>query len=210
MTAWLNVNTESAKRYMLKIPVQKRSRETVASIVESCARLLTTTPYHTITTDKIAEMAGVSIGSLYQFFANKEAIAAAVIDDLLQRDLEYLRDGLKNMPHTTVPEKVKAIIELGFSLFHSNVPLRTALQDIQGLLSYWETRRVFFEHYQKYILEHLPQLPGRDRNLVALIIVSTFNTAMHLSLQNPQDNQREAALKSELNILLERYLRTEN
>ncbi|HND86393.1 MAG TPA: TetR/AcrR family transcriptional regulator, partial [Pseudobdellovibrionaceae bacterium] len=90
-----NENISQAKKYMIKLPVQKRSRETVASIKESATRLLVTVPYHDITTDKIAEMAGVSIGSLYQFFANKEAIISAVMDDLIVRDLTFVRAGLR-------------------------------------------------------------------------------------------------------------------
>ena len=65
------IHSTAQKKYMLKIPVQKRSKETVASIVESCARLQVQEPYHAITTDKNAEMAGEIIGSLYQYYDNK-------------------------------------------------------------------------------------------------------------------------------------------
>ena len=199
-------HTNPEKKYMLKIPVQKRSKETVASIVESCARLLVQEPYHAITTDKIAEMAGVSIGSLYQFFANKEAIVAAVIDDLLQKDLVYIEDQLSKLQTTDLDAKVHAFIDIGFSRFHDNRPLRTALQGVQGMLDYWETRRVFFEHYQKAVLAHMPQLPGRDRDMVALFIVSSFNNILQLSLLGPQSQEREQAVKKEVYSLISRYL----
>jgi AcrR family transcriptional regulator len=201
-------NFSQAKRYMLKVPVQKRSRETVSSIVESCARLLITTPYHEITTDKIAEIAGVSIGSLYQFFANKEAIVSAVIDDLLVKDIEFIREGLAKLPHGDLETKIRVMIDMGFSRFHTDRELRAALQNVQGLLDYWETRRVFFEHYQKYILQHIPELPGRDRDLVALIIVSTFNNALNINLlQQPQTPEREEKFKNEIFSLVSRYLK---
>ena len=201
-------NFSQAKRYMLKVPVQKRSRETVSSIVESCARLLTTTPYHEITTDKIAEIAGVSIGSLYQFFANKEAIVSAVIDDLLVKDIEYIREGLSKLPPSDLETKIRAMIDMGFSRFHTDRELRAALQNVQGLLDYWETRRVFFEHYQKYILQHIPELQMRDRELVALIIVSAFNNALNVNLlQQPQIPEREEKFKNEIFLLVSRYLK---
>ncbi|QDK38031.1 TetR/AcrR family transcriptional regulator [Bdellovibrio sp. NC01] len=199
-------HTNPEKKYMLKIPVQKRSKETVASIVESCARLLVQEPYHAITTDKIAEMAGVSIGSLYQFFANKEAIVAAVIDDLLQKDLAYIEEHLAKLEATDVDSKVHAFIDIGFTRFHDNRPLRTALQGVQGMLDYWETRRVFFEHYQKAVLAHMPALPGRDRDMVALFIVSSFNNILQLSLLGPQSPEREQAVKKEVYTLISRYL----
>lgn len=194
------------KKYMLKIPVQKRSKETVASIVESCSRLLVQEPYHAITTDKIAEMAGVSIGSLYQFFANKEAIVAAVIDELLQTDLVYIEDQMNKIPQSDMNTKIHALIDIGFNRFHDNRPLRTALQGVQGMLDYWDTRRVFFEQYQKAILKHIPDLPGRDRNMVALFIVSCFNNILHLSLLGPQNVEREEATKKEVYLLISRYL----
>ncbi|WP_413574696.1 TetR/AcrR family transcriptional regulator [Bdellovibrio sp. HCB290] len=196
------------KKYMLKIPVQKRSKETVASIVESCARLLVQEPYHAITTDKIAEMAGVSIGSLYQFFANKEAIVAAVIDDLLQKDLVYIEENLAKLTTTDLDTKIHAFIDIGFARFHDNRPLRTALQGVQGMLDYWETRRVFFEHYQKAVLVHMPQIPGRDREMIALFIVSSFNNILQLSLLGPQSPERENEIKKEVYTLISRYLKT--
>ncbi len=199
-------HTNPEKRYMLKIPVQKRSKETVASIVESCARLLVQEPYHAITTDKIAEMAGVSIGSLYQFFANKEAIVAAVIDDLLQKDLVYIEENLAKLHTTDMDSKVHAFIDIGFTRFHDNRPLRTALQGVQGMLDYWDTRRVFFEHYQKAVLAHMPAIPGRDREMIALFIVSCFNNILQLALLGPQSPEREEAIKKEVFILIRRYL----
>ncbi len=200
-------HTNPEKRYMLKIPVQKRSKETVASIVESCARLLVQEPYHAITTDKIAEMAGVSIGSLYQFFANKEAIEAAVIDDLLQKDLVYIEEHLSKLHADNLEAKIQAFIDIGFSRFHDNRPLRTALQGVQGMLDYWETRRVFFEHYQKAVIAHIPEIPGRDRHLMSLLVVSSFNNILQLGLLGEQSAAYEDALKKEVTLLFNRYLK---
>jgi AcrR family transcriptional regulator len=193
---------------MLKVPVQKRSRETVSSIVESCARILISNPYHEITTDKIAAMAGVSIGSLYQFFANKEAIVSAVVDDLLAKDITILTQGLASIPQTDLEGKIRAMIDMGFTRFHTDRELRAALQSVQGLLDYWDSRQIFFDTYQKHILQHLPELPGRDRELIALLIVSTFNNALNIHLlQANQTPEREEQFKKEIFLLVTRYLR---
>jgi AcrR family transcriptional regulator len=152
-------------------------------------------------------MAGVSIGSLYQFFANKEAIVAAVIDDLLQKDLVYIEENLAKLTTNDLDTKIHAFIDIGFARFHDNRPLRTALQGVQGMLDYWETRRVFFEHYQKAVLAHMPQIPGRDREMIALFIVSSFNNILQLSLLGPQSPERENEIKKEVFILINRYLK---
>jgi AcrR family transcriptional regulator len=61
-----------------KIPTQSRARATVTAILDACAQLLDQSPYETVTTNAVSERAGVSIGTLYEYFPNKEAIVAAL------------------------------------------------------------------------------------------------------------------------------------
>jgi AcrR family transcriptional regulator len=59
-----------------KIPVQARSRATFDAIVEAATYILTEEGWGGLTTNAIAERAGVNIGSLYQYFPNKQAVIA--------------------------------------------------------------------------------------------------------------------------------------
>lgn len=59
-------------------PVQERSQETVQSIFEATSRLLCKIPLEDITTSRVAKDAGVSIGALYRFFPDKQAIIDAI------------------------------------------------------------------------------------------------------------------------------------
>lgn len=62
-----------------KLPRQDRARETVEAILTATAHILTETGYDTASTNRIAERAGIGIGSLYHYyFPNKEAIATAM------------------------------------------------------------------------------------------------------------------------------------
>jgi AcrR family transcriptional regulator len=63
-----------------KGPSQRRSRLTVDALIEATARILIKEGYDRASTNKIATKAGVSIGSLYQYFPSKEALVAAVIE----------------------------------------------------------------------------------------------------------------------------------
>jgi AcrR family transcriptional regulator len=77
-----------------KVPGQARSQETVSVILEASARILESDGLHAFNTNAIAARAGVSIGSLYQYFPNKDAILLALID----RFEEVLHDAvLKTM-----------------------------------------------------------------------------------------------------------------
>jgi AcrR family transcriptional regulator len=61
-----------------KLPQQARARATVEAIVDACAELLANGPYEALTTNSISERAGVSIGTLYEYFPNRESIVAAL------------------------------------------------------------------------------------------------------------------------------------
>src|SRR5256885_16564039 len=78
-----------------KAPRQERSKQTVDAILEGCARLLREGDYAAVTTNHIAERAGVSIGTLYEFFPNKEAIVTERIERRLTRLLGVVSEGLE-------------------------------------------------------------------------------------------------------------------
>ncbi len=61
-----------------KVPRQARARATVDAILDAAARLLVEQGYADTTTNSVAEIAGVSIGSLYQYFPNKDALIVAL------------------------------------------------------------------------------------------------------------------------------------
>lgn len=69
------VRTERPAR---RIPQQPRARETVNAVLDAVARILRRDGIAAITTNRIAEVAGVSIGSVYQYFPDKRAIYAAL------------------------------------------------------------------------------------------------------------------------------------
>ncbi|MGH7899664.1 MAG: TetR/AcrR family transcriptional regulator [Candidatus Binatia bacterium] len=78
-----------------KLPRQARSKATVDAIVEACARLLREGGYAALTTNRIADLAGVSIGTLYEFFPGKESIVAALTERHLNRSVADVRAGLE-------------------------------------------------------------------------------------------------------------------
>src|SRR5262244_4119896 len=67
---------------------QERSRATVDALIEATARLLVREGFDKASTNRIAQEAGVSIGSLYQYYPSKEALVAALlerhIDEIMQ------------------------------------------------------------------------------------------------------------------------------
>lgn len=72
-------STTSQRPRPRKMPRQGRSTETVRAIIEATARILEQDGLGAFTTNAVAERAGVSIGSLYQYFPGKEALVGALI-----------------------------------------------------------------------------------------------------------------------------------
>src|ERR1700679_2597817 len=75
-----------------KSPKQSRSRTLVDSAVEAAARILSKLGYDGASTNRVAEAAGISIGSLYQYFPNKDSLMGAVIDQQLANYTKKLED----------------------------------------------------------------------------------------------------------------------
>ncbi len=79
---------------MRRRPTQERASVTVEAILQAAAELFCGIGYDRASTNRIAERAGVSIGSLYQYFANKEAILAALLDEHQRAVHEVVEEAL--------------------------------------------------------------------------------------------------------------------
>jgi AcrR family transcriptional regulator len=66
-------------------PQQKRAHATIADILEATSRIIDREGYDALTTNKIARVAGVGVGSLYQYFPSKEAVVEALQEQHFQR-----------------------------------------------------------------------------------------------------------------------------
>jgi len=81
-----------------KDPSQMRSKQTVDAILQAVVLLLNKNETAQITTNKIADTAGVSIGSLYQYFENKESILEKILIKILEENLELFERTLQKIP----------------------------------------------------------------------------------------------------------------
>jgi AcrR family transcriptional regulator len=97
-----------------KLPKQDRSKVTVEAILEATTRILVEEGYDKANTNRIAERAGISIGSLYQYFPNKESLMTALMEqharemaELIETKLNCLFDSPLEI---VIPEIVKAVV----------------------------------------------------------------------------------------------------
>lgn len=102
--------------------IQARSRNTVEAIVEAAARILASDGWAAVNTNAIARVAGVSIGSVYEYFENKEAILDVILDRHLSSGEAQLA-GLAEVASAGLPlgEVVQLLVE-GFVAVHRDNP----------------------------------------------------------------------------------------
>src|SRR5215468_11850194 len=92
---------------------QERSRLTVNTILEATTRVLVKEGYDKASTNKIAAVAGVSIGSLYQYFPSKEALVAAVIDRHTHELTQVVREGLIKVAARSIEVAAHELVSAG-------------------------------------------------------------------------------------------------
>lgn len=115
-----------------KGPKQQRSKVTVAAILDATVQVLEREGSDAATTSRIAEVAGVSVGTLYQYFANREAILDALQDREFERATEMMSRVLSRGAYRTDREVARAVVE-GLLELHSASPALHRLLVVQGL-----------------------------------------------------------------------------
>ena len=107
-----------------KQPNQSRSRALVDAVTQACLRILDEEGDEALTVARIAEVSGAAVGSIYQYFPNKDAIVAMLYERVLDQEAEQLllmREKLAGVPLTTALREILAnIIRVELRLFQLN------------------------------------------------------------------------------------------
>src|SRR5215813_10824980 len=112
-----------------KSACQERSRLTVDAILEATTRVLIKEGYDRASTNKIAAVAGVSIGSLYQYFPSKEALVAAVIDRHTHELTQVVREGLIKVAARSIEVAAHEFVSVGIHAHRVNPELHRVLAE---------------------------------------------------------------------------------
>ena len=101
----------SKKSSRRRKPKQRRSRQTVEAILDAVLRILRREGNRGVTTNRIAEVAGVSIGSVYQYFPDKRAIFAALHERHIEQIDRMVERTLVEHAASPLTELMTALIE---------------------------------------------------------------------------------------------------
>ena len=101
-------------------PVQARSRETVERILDAAAALLEEGGVDAVTTRAIAERAGITAPSLYRFFADREQVLDALIEQHLERLSAFLAEAETGWTPASLTEFVERELDFYVAYFRAN------------------------------------------------------------------------------------------
>lgn len=175
---------------------QKRSQATVEALLDATARVLTRAGYDRASTNRIAATAGVSVGSLYQYFPNKEALVAALVARHNREMLALLRDALKEVATldlaTAIAKLVRAAVDAHLvdpalhRVFDEQVPRMGQLAKIEALEG--ET----FLLVRSYLEQRRGEISVRDLDSATSILVTTVEALTHqFVIRRPDAPARE-------------------
>jgi AcrR family transcriptional regulator len=191
MTDRQNAQISSRKR-----PKQARSTDLVAAILEAAAQVLAGEGAPRFTTARVAERAGVSVGSIYQYFPNKAAILFRLQSDEWRQTSELLRAILekKSRPPT---ERLRGLVHAFIRSECEEAAMRVALNDAAPLYrdapEAREARASGDRTMQVFMREGLPQAPESTRALAADLITTTLSkVGKHFSESSRNRSEIEA------------------
>jgi AcrR family transcriptional regulator len=102
---------KAARASVRRRPQQRRARQTVEAVLDAVIRLLKREGSEAITTNRIAEVAGVSIGSVYQYFPDKRAIFTALHKRHVDQIDRMVQTKLVEHAESSIEELVRAMVE---------------------------------------------------------------------------------------------------
>ncbi|MEK1913652.1 MAG: TetR family transcriptional regulator, partial [Pseudomonas chlororaphis] len=162
-----------------KAPKQARSTELVAAILEAATQVLAKEGAQRFTTARVAEKAGVSIGSLYQYFPNKAAILFRLQSDEWQQTTEMLRSILEEGGKAPL-ERLRVLVRVFIQSECEEARMRVALNDAAPLYRdapEAQTVKAQGERiFQAFMEEALPEAPQATRALASDLITATLSS----------------------------------
>jgi AcrR family transcriptional regulator len=201
--------TTEASKNPRKRPRQERSQALVDSILTAASRVLSTVGIERSTTTRIAERAGVSIGSLYQYFRDRDELLGTLVERRLEENLRRFEGELEAdaEPAALIEHMVRA----GLATYLEDRPFYATILSYAPLA----TRRplvVFARRRAQRVLarklrEHARELAPMDHDVAAFVLLNAFMGVALMAVQDePVGREHRDSLERELVRMFTTYL----
>ncbi|MDC0254854.1 TetR/AcrR family transcriptional regulator [Bacteriovoracales bacterium] len=193
-----------------KYPSQSRSKVTVDSIIESAFEILIKFGYEKSTTQRIAERAGVSVGTLYQYFPNKKSIFTELqrhYADKLYEHLEKLLEPCRELP---IIDAISLFVEGFIGHISKNLEIWHVLLGYRDHFLPEEERTIRNKRLLGLLTQNmsLREEPLRitDIEMASLLMINMCESITHSVITQYPEKLNNGSLEKELKSLLSSYI----
>lgn len=194
-----------------RTPRQERAQATVEALLMATAQVLVEEGYARASTNRIARRAGVSVGSLYQYFSNKDALIHALLEQLVDQQFallgRFLGDQALGDPEQTIRGVLRALIQTKQAqpeltrVLYEQIPRSGQFDQVER----WQHRAQ--ELIQAHLETRRAQIRPQNLELAAYMLVQTFHgVTTHAVLYHPELLRGDQLLEELIELVL-RYLR---
>jgi AcrR family transcriptional regulator len=200
-----------AKNAPRKQPMQARSKTMVESILRATARILVREGYAALTTNGVAEEAGASVGSLYQYFPSKESLVAALLDRHIEDTLGPLRRELPALSLLPIEQAVPRFVELMIATHQIEPELhRVFVEQLPRIGDFVKIDSGSAEAQRlarAYLAAHAAELTPDDHELTAFMLVHSVEAMTHAAVSTRPDLLKQPYFVSEIAAMIIAYLK---
>lgn len=187
-----------------KLPSQSRSRLLVCALVEACHTILDNEGAQALTVNRLAEVSGVAIGSIYQYFPNKEAIVTLAFEQILEQEatinVPALRRRIDGLPLAeTLHEIFENTIRIELRLFRLNrefhLKYYPKLQAGMRTGAFETAREYVDQAWDHFIQLYVPQLSGEAREVAAYMLGIGLRSMIRTALEDDPERVARPAFR---------------
>ena len=195
-----------------KKPVQERAKVTMAAIMEAAGQVLAAEGLLRTTTHRIAKRAGVSVGTLYQYFPNKQAVLMQLLRNYREESLQRLVDNLAGTADLPLEDVISRAVDSFVEPFFSYPEVSRALMQNRDAFISPQERVELMRTIQQFVVAALAQRndipPLPDPELVAFNLVRTADALSVAAVTDRPESLLDRSHQRELTHLLVSYLKT--
>jgi len=179
---------------------QERSRATVDALIEATARILVREGFDRASTNRIAEVAGVSVGSLYQYYPGKEALVAAVIDRHHEEIMRVVREALAEVASQPVKKAVRRLVTAAIDAHRVDPRLHRVLAEQIPRTGRLENVDAFNREahalFMAYLESRRDELRVADPGMAAFVCVTSIEALTHNAVLHHSEKLSDEAVRT--------------
>ncbi len=192
----------SKPKALKKQPKQERSQVMIETLLQATARILRREGRDSLNTNRIAEVAGVSVGSLYQYFPNKESLVDALRERYDAQFLERLIRALGNTAQLPPRRALRAFVRFIIDIHREDPELHNELASEipEG------QQRTVREMVRAFLEAHRDELRRPDLEIATYVVVEVGESLVHNTAVRAPERLEDPRFLDEVCDLMGRYL----